>query len=221
MSRTLMTALVLVPALTLAPAAVADAAQSQQRTPSCKRAKSRTVAQNGHVRLFTRRDPNGLPGENDLFGCWKRTGRVRLLASAYDDEYVSYARFGLVRLRGRFAAFHSESYDISCKAACPPDYEPRRRFVTVADVRTGRERAVRVAARPAGNRLLLDAGGAIAWPVWLPANQVEVRVLDAAGERAVDSGAIHPESLRLTSGGRLRWVRDGVARSLQLTRAST
>lgn len=213
--RTLITALALV---ALIPAH--GHAATPKHKPTCKRSNSTTVAQNGVVRLFTRRGLNGLPGENDLFGCWKRTGRVRLLAYAYDDDYVSYASFSLVRVRGRFAVFFSESSDISCKADCPPGYEPMQRAVNVADVRTGRERTVRVAARPAGNRLLVDASGSIAWPVWLPANQVEVRVLDAVGERAVDSGAIRPESLRLTSGGRLGWVNDGGARSLQLTHAS-
>ena len=216
MLRTLTTALTLA-ALAAAPAAAGAATKSR----TCKRPASTTVAQNGLVRVFTRPGANGSLEGTDLLACWKRTGRARLLAFAFDDEYVSSAQFGLVRLRGRFVALFSESYDISCKAACPPGYEPTRRFLEVTDARSGRSRAVRIAERPAGNRLLLDARGAIAWPVWLPANQVEVRVLDAAGERAVDAGAIHPESLTLTSGGRLGWVRDGLARTLLLAHRAT
>lgn len=64
-----------------------------------------------------------------------------------------------------------------------------------------------IPARPAGDRLLLNARGAVAWPSWLPNNQVDV-IYDAEDRdheygarvlRVADTGAIHPESLRLTS----------------------
>ena len=213
--RTLIATVTLVVlAASVAPAVAAPA----KRKPTCKRSLSRTVAENTQIRVFTRPDDNGgyTPGTG-LFGCSKRSGRVRPLALAFDDEYISSASFGLVRIRGRFVAFYTEHFDISCKAACPPDYESTRRFVNLVDVRRGTGFDVEVAARPAGNRLLVDAGGAIAWAQALPAaGLVEVRVSDAAGERALDSGAIAPASVALTAGGLLSWTNAGAARAAQL-----
>jgi hypothetical protein len=206
-------------AITAAVAALvaAGAAPAQGATkpkPTCKRSNSTTVAQNSAVRVFTRPDRDGYAQGTDLLACWRRTGRVRELAYAFDDDYVSSAQFALVRLRGGFVAFYTQTFDISCKAACPPDWEATRRHLNVVDVRRGTGHDVRVAERPA--RLLLDGRGAIAWPRPLTAGAVEVRVVDGAGERAVDSGAIAPRSLALTAGGRLSWLRDGVARSTLL-----
>lgn len=75
----------------------------------------------------------------------------------------------------------------------------------------------RIPSRPAIGRLLLDARGAVAWPSWLLGNQIEIRVIDAIGShtpgagmfgRVIDSGAIRPESVRLTSEGELSWDKD-------------
>ncbi len=71
------------------------------------------------------------------------------------------------------------------------------------------------------NRLLLSEHGQIAWSQWLPASQIEVRAVDAAGEHLADSGAIRPESLTLTPGGRLGWVKDGNPQSTVLARRTT
>lgn len=212
--RIVTTALALV--ALIAPAT--DAATPEHKS-TCKRSHSTTVAQNKLIRVFTRPGTDGAYTEGtDLVGCWRKTGRTRLLAYAFDDDYVSRAEFGIVRIRGRFAAFYTESYDISCKAACDPTYEPYRRHLNVVDVRLGSGFSVKIAERPAFNRLLLSEHGAIAWPQWLPANQIEVRVVDAAGEHAVDSGPIRPESLTMTPGGRLGWVRDGTPQSTVLAR---
>lgn len=213
--RTLAAALALV-ALT---AAAAKPTTKATVKPTCKRSNSTTVAQNRLVRIFTRPDTeDGYNEGSDLVGCWKKTGRVRLLAHEFDDEYVSSSEFGLVRIRGRFVAFYTESFDISCKAACPPDHESTRRHLSVVDIRFGTGYSVKIAEPPVFNRLLLSQHGAIAWPRWLPGNQVEIRVVDAAGDHAVDSGAIRPESLTMTPGGRLGWVKDGTPQSTILAR---
>jgi len=202
-------------------AAPAPAAVKTKPKPTCKRSHSTTVAENRDARVFTRPGNDGGHTEGtNLLACFRKTGRVRLLDYAFDDDYVSSNAFALVRLRGQFAAFFSESTDISCKASCPPGYEATIRGLHLVDVRYGRGFSVKVAERPAGNRLLLDARGAMAWPRRLPANQVEVRVADAAGEHAVDSGAIRPESLTLTAGGRLWWVKDGTPHSALLDHGS-
>jgi hypothetical protein len=188
--------------------------------PTCARKHSTTLAANAVARVFTRPGGDGYNDGTDLLGCSKATGRVRSLFFAFDDDYVSSADFGLVRLSGEFAAFYAQSYDISCKASCDPGYEPYHRSVNVVDLRTGAQAGARIAERPAGNRLLLDARGAIAWPRWLPANQVEIRALDASGEHVIDSGAIHPESLVLTRGGRLSWINEATPRTTLLKHAT-
>jgi len=188
--------------------------------PTCSAKHSTTIAANAGARVFTRPSSDDYTEGTDLLGCWKRTGRVRSLFYAFDDDYVSSADFGLVALRGGFAAFYAESYDVSCKAACDPGYEPYHRSVNVVDLRTGANAGAKIDERPAGNRLLLDARGAIVWPRWLPANQVEIRALDASGEHAIDSGAIRPESLSLTPGGRLSWANDDTPRTALLKHAT-
>jgi hypothetical protein len=188
-----------------------------KNTPAaCKRAKSRTVAANSLVRVFTRPGSDGFTEGTDLMGCWKRTNRVQQLDYAYDDDYVSASAFDLVRLSGRFVAFHTEAYDVSCKAACPPDFVATHHVLSVVDLRSGRTATVASDARPAGGRLLADTHGAIAWTHWLPANQVELRAFDGDGEHVVDSGPIHPESVTLTAGGRLGWISESDPRSLLL-----
>lgn len=202
-------------------ASTAPGAVAAKAKPTCKRAHATAVAGNRDAVVFTRPTGDDYTQGTSLYGCSRRTGRVHELAYAFDDDYVSSAAFGLVRLRGLFVAFYAESYDISCKAACDPGYDPYRRSLHVIDLRTGAGAGARIAERPAGGRLLLDAHGAIAWPRWLPGNQVEVRVLDAAGERAIDSGAIRPESLTLSRNGRLTWVNDTTPRAAQLKRFTT
>jgi len=198
-------------------AVVPGSAQSlvASKQSACKRPKSTTIAQNGEARVFSVRNES-YEGETFLVGCRRKTGRQRTLASAVKAEvFDSFRRFDLVRLRGRFVAFRLENVD-DCRYGCPEGTGSTQALRSI-DLRSGRCSRTAVSDRPAGNRLLVDAGGALAWPRWLEHNQVEVRVLDGTGERALDSGAIHPESLSLTRGGRLSWVIEGNSRSAQLT----
>lgn len=196
-----------------APSAVRTIAHAG--TPSkCDRSGSRTIARNAEVRLFSVRN-DGFEGETFLVGCWRRSGRRHTLATALKPEVVnSYRAFDLVRLRGRFVAFRFVDVD-DCRYGCPDGDRSSQRVYSF-DVRSGRCFHAPISERPAGNRLLLDARGAIAWPQWLEHNQIEVRVLDASGGRSLDSGAIHPESLSLTRLGRLSWVNDTTPRNQQL-----
>lgn len=203
-------------AIALLVLAAAPSAQAAKR-PACARAGTTTVAENTLARVYTR------PSSNQyylsvLYGCLKKTNRSRRLSASYDDDYVSSADFSLVQLTGRFVAYYHESYDISCKAACPPDWEATKRHLTLVDLRHGTRRVLPIPERPAGGILLADARGSLVWPNWLPGNRVEIRVVDGGGERVVDSGAIHPESLKLTSSGWLSWVNDSVLRGVQLVK---
>ena len=206
---------VLLAALALAGLAGAPAAQAGKRR-ACTRANATTIADNALARLYTRRSSQQYYSEV-LYGCLKKTDRSRRIASNYDDDYVSSSGYGLERLTGAFVSYYYESYDVSCKAACPPDHETTKRSLRLVDLRSGSERVVRVAQRPAGG-ILLAARGALAWPSWLPGNQIEILVSDGGGERAVDSGAIHPESLALTPGGLLSWRNEDTPRNAQLVK---
>jgi len=99
----------------LAALGASPAVAAKSKSPNCKRSKSSTVAENRSARVFTRRDArHGDPHGTALVGCWKKSGRARRLADAFDDEYVTSAAFDLVGLRGRFVAFYGESVDVSC-----------------------------------------------------------------------------------------------------------
>ena len=101
-------------AFALAALGASPAVAANSKSPTCKRSKSSTVAENRSARVFTRRDArHGDPHGTALVGCWKKSGRARRLADAFDDEYVTSA-FDLVGLRGRFVAFYGESVDVSC-----------------------------------------------------------------------------------------------------------
>lgn len=90
----------------------------------------------------------------------------------------------------------------------------------VVDLRNESNNLCRIPSRPAIGRLLLEARGAVAWPSWLRGNQIEIRAVDAIGShtpgagllgRVIDSGAIRPETVRLTPNGVLSWEKDDTA----------
>jgi hypothetical protein len=113
----------------------------------------------------------------------KKTGRIWGLARSV-DELDTFEDFDAVQLSGRFVAWYGEYLDL-CRYGCPPWYDSFAQSLETVDLRSGEERRVELPDYPAGMQLRVDAQGAIAWPVWLPHNQVAVRIRDAAGERAV------------------------------------
>jgi hypothetical protein len=217
--------MVLAPMLVALIAIVPPPAASAKTRPTCERPGSKTVAENAVARLFTRPLPQG---GRDLLGCWKKRGRAGSLTALHEHCSLS-GDLELVRLRGRFAAFYINRTDryLGLSAGCRPSNKLVEHFVHVVDLRRSRNYIYEIDGRPAGGRLLLDARGGIAWPSWLPHNQVAVRVIDSDGIRSpnarpeelwgrvLDLGAIHPESLKL-SRGELNWVNDGIGRSARL-----
>lgn len=212
--------LVLALTLTAFAVAVVPAVAPAKTQPTCKRPGSKTVAENRVARVFTRPARRG--NRLDLLGCWKSSGRAFSLTYPL-DSCEGPISFDLVRLRGRFAAFYSEARS---RAQCFTPERPIQRSVHIINLRNADSAGIFAPARPAGGRLLLDARGAVVWPDWLPNNQIQVLMEDHEREGfsiatpyIVDSGPIHPESLRLTLGGRLDWINGATPRSMQLDRS--
>jgi hypothetical protein len=201
-------ALLLVAALALA---VAAAPASGAKRPRCAVKRSTTVAKNAQVRLYVVRDGEG---NRELHACLRATGRKLLAAAEYDDGYVMSGAYRDVRLAGRFVALVFDATDISCKAACPPDYDATKTQVTVRDVRTRRGRFSLSDAAP--RSLRLSSTGVAAWLAPVAAGS-ELHVLDGAGRgRLVDTGAIHAATLALR-GLQLSWTNAGAPKTLALT----
>ena len=189
--------------LAVAPAPSAGAATPKKR---CTAAGAKTVVKNRVARVFSAPYGEGEFTTARLFGCLYSNGRRVLLDQAEDDEYVSSEEFRKVRLNGRFAAWEHESFDISCKADCPPGYQASTTTVHARDLRARRNRSFDGSV--SGQSLVVGARGT---PAWLQAagDRVEVR----AGGDVLDSGAI--DSLRLR-GTTLSWRNAGLAKSAEL-----
>jgi hypothetical protein len=179
-------------ALALAAGAAPAPAEAAAR-PACFAAKGRTVALSPAARLFTRR--------NRLFGCL-RTRRPARLATGFDDGYVESDVFSAPRLAGRYAAFTMTHTDISCKAACPPDYDPTQESIVHVDLR----RLVRTALDDYdGGTWDLTATGWVAWIA--PERVVWAFKPGTLRELGRDDG-IDLASLQ-ASRSRVTWLQDG------------
>ena len=198
--------LVLLPALALALLLAVPGAAAARKP--CTRA-GKTVAKNRYVRVYR------VPGDEGtaLRACNRRTRKSAELASAFDDGYVLSEDYRSVRLARRFAAVVDDHTDVSCKADCPPDYEPTTTTIRVYDARANKVRVL-----GAGNglsALVLTVRGAVAWAEGRKGEAVTIRAHDGAGTRVLDSGAIDPESLgvELTI---VSWTKDGEERFARL-----
>jgi hypothetical protein len=176
-------------------AAPAGAAQR----PRCLSAEGRTVALDGRARAYVT--------DGSLYACLRgERARIRL-ATNYDDEYVSNGSFGQAAVAGTYAAFEFSAYDISCKAACPPDYDPTHNTLTVVNLRT---RARRATDLHAGEPFVLTRTGAAAW-----ISRGAVLAFQRQGVRSLDPGPVQAESLE-ASRSRVTWLRDGVVQGAVL-----
>ena len=179
----------------------APARASAARGSSCAAKRSHTVAKNRFVRVYS----VSRNGNRQLTGCLRKTGRKLLVVREYDDGFVESGVFRDVRLAGRFVAVVFDATDISCKAACPPDYEPTQTSVVISNIRTRRDRTTRTHAQ-AGS-LRLSTAGVAAWLAPI-AGGLELHGYDGDGERVLDSGAVDPASLKL-AGLQLTWANAG------------
>jgi hypothetical protein len=208
MTRTRLVSALLIAAAAALSAAGADA-DAAARKPSCAAAKSKTVAQNASARVFkiTRSS-----GTTRLYGCLRSSGRRVVLAQAADDIETSTG-FDRVRLNGRFVAWQGTATDLSCKADCPPGYDPYTWTIERVDLRSRKGRAF--SGRAAGQALVVSRKGAVAWVQSTGADTYDVRAGDAAGARTLDSGAIDPKSLKL-AGSTLSWTNAGAPKTAAL-----
>lgn len=198
--RSVLAAVVL---LALIPTGSASAAPAAKR---CTAKDAKTLVKNRFARVFTTPHGGDEFTTSRLFGCVHSTGRRVLLDVATDDAYTSYDEFRKVRLNGRFVAWEHESYDISCKADCPPGYQAQRISIRTRDLRAKRSRSF--AGTATGENLVVGVGGT---PAWLQGSgdQVEVH----AGTSVLDTGPI--DSLTL-SGTMLSWLNAGTPRGAGL-----
>jgi hypothetical protein len=150
------------------PAASAHAASPSKHSCTAKGAK--TVVKNRTTRVFT---TPGRPGEDTidrLFGCLYSNGKRILLTESRDDDYVSSELFSQVTLTGRFVAWQYKTEDFSCKADCPPGYDPTHESVVLVDLRARKRKSTPGEARP--GTLAISRGGTA---TWLDATTGEVR----------------------------------------------
>ena len=186
-------------------------AAAEGKRARCKVKGSETVASNSLVRVYSK--PDRVEEGTNVVGCWRATGRKVFLAYEFDDGYVTSVGYRDLRLAGRFVAFVSESTDVSCKAACPPDYDPTRTSVTVADIRSRRGRDA-VTDATIGT-LRLSRAGVAAWLAPAAGGGSELRATDGlVAGRQIDSGAIDGVGLR---GLRLGWRNAGTPKGVDLT----
>jgi hypothetical protein len=175
----------------------------------CAAHRSHTLAQSSRARVYEVRGQTagGVVGWR-VYGCLRIQGRRLRLGERYDDRYVLSSTVSHFRLAGKFVAVLRSSTDISCKADCPPGYQPTRTWVAATDLASGQ---VRSADTPGlfGDVLVLATTGTAAW-LEGAAGAATLQVLDQRGERTLDKGDIPPSSVRL-AGTQLSWTRDGQA----------
>lgn len=187
----------LLPLLAVSAFAVA-AAPAEAAKRMCGAKGSVTEAQNRYARLY--RTAGGR-----LVACVKPSGRRVVLDRNYDDGYVTSSSWSRPTLAGRHAAWVSTYTDVSCKAACPPQYEATRSSIVVYDMR--RRRSVQTVSGDFD--YVLTDRGALAWLVMRDGGAELHTAVAGAGQRVVDAGAI--SSLRAYY-SLVLWTRDGEPR---------
>ena len=205
---------VLVVALAAAiPAISATAGQAAKEGPTCKRAGSKTVAQNRAVRVYTVTHSDA----KRLIACRRSTGRRATLFSNAGEELYTSSTFDSVRLRGYYVAWSSSTTDSSCKASCPdPNYNATTSSIRLHNVRTRRSRIVSDES-PVSRALVVSNRGGVAWASHSAGmGPVEIRISVRAGDiRVLDRGRIDPRSLSIEI-EIISWKRDGVERFARL-----
>lgn len=168
------------------------AAADAKRRPPCSKG-GKTVDVNRAVRVFEK-GPR-------LIACTKADRRRDVLARSRDDGYVTSSDYADVVLAGSFVAWSQTTTDVSCKAMCPPGYEPTRTSVTVRDIATDDERSAFV--EPIAELVLTSTGSA----AWIESG--EVRALQDAGVSTLDAGDV---SALEASRTRVSWLNAGELR---------
>ena len=193
-------------ALMLCAAAPADAA-TRKAKPSCAKKGSKTVVRSRDARVYTARGvrAEGSTGTG-LVGCLAANGKKTVLALKDTGESDVPGAFANVRLSGRYVAFSTRTTDTSCKASCPPEFNPDTYSVRAYDLRRGRR--VRLVNTGPVSAVAVTQRGGVAW-----VQGSELRAVDGGGQRVLDTGAISALSAEISI---VSWVRDGVERFARL-----
>ena len=187
-------------------ASSADATHSRGK---CKM-RGETIAKNDSGRVYETADSEA--ATTTLWGCLWSRNRAYRLDVATDDEIAIFERYDNVRLRGRFVAWTFVREDISCKADCPPNYDPTTEYVKTFDLRR-REKGIAL-SNPEAGTLSLNISGSLSWLRLAADDSREVHAWDRNGHTMLDSGQITGFRLRGTT---LSWVNGGdVGRSTTL-----
>jgi hypothetical protein len=122
----------------------------------------------------------------------RKTRKRSLVARAHEDESHMGNAYGSVTVNGRYVGYLATTYDNSCKADCPPGFNPRSSEIVVYDAK--RRTTVRsLAARPTAGPFV-SVNGAVAWAEG-SGGDVKILAEDSTGRHTLDSGAIDPTSL--------------------------
>jgi hypothetical protein len=212
--RVLLGGLVACLCIGLVATAPASAAKRKAK-PSCVKKGSKTVRRGAGVRVFTA--PATSDGERvvRLYGCLSANGRKQVLSERADDDYVTSSGFDDVELAGHYVGWHSFATDVSCKADCPPGYDPTSESVIAYDLRRRRVSRRTVVGDYTAGSLALTQHGGLAWLSPGTPGPQQLNVADRGGHRVVDTGTIAPTSVRAEI-SIVSWVRDGVERFARL-----
>jgi hypothetical protein len=186
--------------LSMLSAAAEAGLTAQQKRRLCFPAGSKTTRVSHDARAYT---IDAASGDTQLRACLFSTGRSRTLATY--DEVLSNA--SARSLAGRFVAWDYSSTP-GCRGQCPPGVVPTQ-SLNVTDLRTGRRRSVDTVAAKVG----VTTQGALVWLRSDGAAGATIRVLDARGQRTIDSGDVDKTFLKVFStfvlwrkGGQNHWV---------------
>lgn len=176
-------------------------ADGTRRATSCFEAKGRTVAADRTHRVFT----TGATARAKLYAC-REGSRPRLLAEAYDDGDTSSGRFISTQLRGHYVAYVYVRVDVSCKAACPEDFETMTETLRLLDLSSGRKVTI---GGFSGRSFGLTNAGAVAWISPETNGQRSVLAHVGGDQRTVARATgIEAGSLE-ASASRITWLQDG------------
>jgi hypothetical protein len=190
--------------------ALAASTEAASAHTICDRAHSRTVVQNSTARVYS----TGNSDRGALYGCLFANGSTVKLETRYDDGLVESYGWSRVRLAGRFVAWQFTHTDDSCKANCPPGYEPTTYSVNVYDLK--RRVGKGINRHSEGNTLRVNSRGALAWLEGLGGGQREVHAWDVGDHRVLDTGAIRGGSAFRLNGSTLSWFEDDAGKTATL-----
>jgi hypothetical protein len=188
--------------------AVAQPASAASKRHSCTAKGAKTVVKDRDARVFTTPGGQGEDTIERLYGCLYSNGTRVLLAESSDDQFTSSALFSNVTLNKRFVAWQFRTEDISCKADCPPDYQPVHVNISARDLKAKRTKRFDGAVK--GKALAVGRKGT---PAWLQDAAAGGAVEVHAGANVLDTGAIDTLKLKGTT---LSWLNAGAAKSAPL-----